>query len=289
MTITNNPINQQLFSNFEAAVEKSRKKVVYTAPSTPANTVAEQPQMPVMNDIPQDKVVLEKKIEEIVDKKVEEKLAKKEKNGFSPLVLLGSLAGTAASVFLIKHISPAKPVAGNMFKKIGSIFENTGLKEMLLMGAGSILGGLGAGVIFDKKENRKEKVKESIYQFNNIALPACLVAGLQALALSQKSLTKLDKEKNAVLNWKGKLGTVAAAVGAGIPLAAVISNTINNHLIDKDNPNKRKIRLKDCLVHIDDIMGATVLSSQNGLIKTAVASMLPLIYTSCGYEAGNKD
>lgn len=261
MPITISPTNQQLFSKFESAIPKSRS-------------------IPVSEK----KETEEEKIARIVDERLKAKEAEKP-NGFSLPVLITSAAGTLGALLLIRKYQEQPKIEKGIFKKIASIFpQETGLKEMLTMGAGTILGGLAGGLIFDKKENAKSKVKESIYQFNNIAIPATILVGLQKWAKTSEKL--LNKEKE--LNWKGKIGTVALAIGGGIPLAALISNTINNNIIDKDAKSKRHIKLSDCLVHIDDIAGAAALSG-GGWISATAAKLLPFIYTSCGYQAGNKN
>lgn len=150
------------------------------------------------------------------------------------------------------------------------------LKEMLFMGYGSILGGLSGGLLFDKNKNKKAKVKESVFQLSNIAFPTTFVAGLL-------SLTEKSKNPKAVLP---KLASVAVGIGAGMPLAAFVSDKINNTIIDRENPNKRKIRIQDCFVHIDDLIGALVLSKIPFAEKLQVEKILPVLYGVCGYEAG---
>lgn len=153
-----------------------------------------------------------------------------------------------------------------------------GLKEMVLTSFGSIFGGLAGGLLFDKNENKKAKIKESVFQFSNILIPTSLVAGLLKLA---------DKRKirNSALL---KITPVLLGIGAGMPIAAAVSNKINSSIVDKSNKNKRKIELKDCFVHIDDILGALVLAKIPFADKLHVDKILPILYGICGYEVGSK-
>lgn len=153
-----------------------------------------------------------------------------------------------------------------------------GLKEMLLTSFGSIAGGLSGGILFNKEESKKAKIKESVFQFANIAIPTSIVAGL---------LKFTDKSKN----FKGvlpKIASVIMGIGVGMPIASFLSNELNNSIIDKSNQNKRKICLKDCFVHIDDLVGALALAKIPFADKLHVDKILPVFYGLCGYEAGTK-
>jgi hypothetical protein len=192
---------------------------------------------------------------------------KEEKTGFNLPVAAATIIGTLLPVLIIKKYQGKK-----LFK------IEYGLKEMLFASFGSILGGLSGGILFNKDEDRKTKVKELVFQFVNIAVPTGIIAGILKLT---------DKSRN----FKGampKIASVIVGIGGGMPLAAFISNSINNHIIDKDNPCKRKLCLKDCLVHVDDLVGALVLAKIPFVDKLHVDKILPLLYGLCGYEAGTK-
>lgn len=200
----------------------------------------------------------------------DDKRQQTKKQGIDLPVVATTIAGTLLPMFMIKSYQKTK------LWKI-----EYGLKEMLFTSLGSITGGLTGGLLFSKNkknEDKKAKVKESVFQFTNIAIPTSIVAGL--LKLTEKSK-----------NLKGvvpKIAAVVAGIGGGMPLAACISNNINNHIVDKDSPCKRKLCLKDCFVHVDDLIGALVLAKVPLVDKLHVDKILPAIYGLCGYGAGTK-
>lgn len=170
------------------------------------------------------------------------------------------------------------------------------LPEMLLVSFSSIAGGLTGGLISDKKEKPVTKVKESIFQFINVAIPTSIVAGLLGVT---KKYPKLS-------GTLPKIAAVALGIGGGMPLAAVVSNAINTSIVDKDCRTKRELKLKDCFVHVDDVLGAILLakgsiakpaagtaasaaaSAAGDVLEGLVSAVLPFLYASCGYEAGTK-
>jgi hypothetical protein len=97
---------------------------------------------------------------------------------------------------------------------------NYGLKEMLITSFDSILGGLAGGLLFNKNENKKSKIKESVFQFNNIAIPTSIVAGLLRLTKDLKSIFP-------------QIASIIVRIGAEMPIATTVSNKINNSIIDK--------------------------------------------------------
>lgn len=207
---------------------------------------------------------------------------------FSIPVLLATVMGTLIPIFAIRKYQnrtlksdalkdlyfPSK--AKKLFK---SFNINYGLKEMLFTSFGSVLGGLLGGLLFKKDENKKTKIKESVFQVCNIAIPTSIVAGLL-------KITEKNKKLKGVLP---KILSVAIGIGAGMPIAAMVSNNINNGLVDKENPNIRNLKLKDCFVHIDDLVGALVLARIPFADKLHVDKILPVLYGVCGYEAGVKN
>jgi len=192
-----------------------------------------------------------------------------------PLMIIRKYQGKSLNKELLKGMD-FKSKSKEYLKSLNIEYE---LNEMLLMGFGSIFGGLLGGLAATKNENKdkKAKIKEAVFQFSNIAIPTSIVAGL--LELSKKH------------NYTGILPKVASAIigiGAGMPIAAEFSNKINNEYLDKDNPMKRKLRIKDCFVHVDDLIGVLVLSKIPLADKLHIEKVLPVLYGICGFEAGTK-
>src|SRR5574344_788148 len=137
----------------------------------------------------------------------------------------------------------------NGLKKITDIFKiNYNLKEVLTISTTSILGGVIAGMIADKKTSKKREIDEGVFQFMNATLPTVLVGGL----------IKLLEDTNHYKNSKNaKLLAITTGIIAGMPCAAMISNIIND---PQDKEPDRKLSLKDSFVNIDDALGALVVA-----------------------------
>ena len=85
-------------------------------------------------------------------------------------VALGSMVGTAVPL-----VALAKKQKTNIF----NIKYNT--MSMVLLSAGAILGGLATGVLAGKKEHRKQKINEGVFQFFNATIPTMMVAGIYSM------------------------------------------------------------------------------------------------------------
>jgi len=212
---------------------------------------------------------------------------KKQKN--NPAVLAATIAGTLVPMFIIRGYQGKALKSGalkglDLGAKAKAVLKSFhieyGLNEMLYTSFGSIAGGLFGGLAFSKNEDKtkKAKIKESIFQFSNIAIPTSIVAGL--LELSKKSKSKYE----TLL----KIASVIVGVGAGMPLAAAVSKKVNNTFVDSKNPDTRQLKLKDAFVHVDDLVGAIALAKVPFLDKLPIDQILPVLYAMCGYEAGTK-
>ena len=171
-------------------------------------------------------------------------------------VAAGSVAGTVAPMLFF-----AKKQNTNLFKIKYKV------KEMVLVSAGSIAGGLTAGLIADKKGNQKQKVNESVFQFMNASLPPLIVAGLY---LVSKNLTY-------------RIAATAIGLLGGMQIAAKLSNKINDPY---DKVPDRKLTFKDSIANIDDALGVLVLAKVPLAEKLHIEKTLPAIYSWCGYRAG---
>lgn len=178
-----------------------------------------------------------------------------------------------ATILPMIYFAKKDPKLG--LKKITDLFKiNYNLKEVLILGTASIFGGVVSGVIADKKANKKRKVQEGVFQFMNATVPTLLVGG--ALKLIKDNV----KYKDSKLV---KAAAIVTALIAGMPLAAFLSNIIND---PKDKEPDRKLTLKDSIVNMDDALGALVIAKVPvfGLDK-----LLPAIFAWCGYRAGQSN
>lgn len=183
---------------------------------------------------------------------------RKEKPDTSTKVIAaaGSIAGTMLPMFLL---------AKKQNCKLYNI--KYGVKEMIYVSGGSIAGGLAAGLISDKKEHRKQKINESVFQFMNASVPPLLTYGLYKFS---KNLTY-------------RIVSTVAGLAGGMLLAAKLSNKINDPY---DKVPDRKLTLKDSIANIDDALGVLVLAKVPIAEKLHFDKTLPAIYSWCGYRAG---
>jgi hypothetical protein len=190
-----------------------------------------------------------------VNKGKSSKINEKQKINYA--VLASSAVGTLVPMLLI-----AKKQKTSLFK-IG--YE---LKEMLMLGTGSILGGLAGGIIADKGKNTQSKLREGGHQFlANLLLPTTFVAGF--LKIAEKS--RFLKTSKAI--------AVIAGVSAGMGIGSFISNKVSK-LAFKDC-KERKIKPTDVFMHMDDLPIALTLSK-----VPYVDKILPLAFIYSGYQAG---
>lgn len=184
------------------------------------------------------------------------------------IVGASSVAATLLSVLAI-----AKKQNG--LKKFSDIINiNYGLKEVLAVSSASISGGVVSGILADKKANKKRKINEGVFQFMNATVPTLLVGG--AVKLLEDNIKYKDSKPV-------KIAAIATGIVAGMPLAAFISNLIND---PKDKEPDRKLTLKDSIINMDDALGALVVAKVPvfGLDK-----LLPAIFAWCGYRAGQSN
>lgn len=186
-------------------------------------------------------------------------------------VAAGSILST-----LIPMIYFAKKQNG--LKKITDIFKvNYELKEVIALSTTSIVGGVVSGILADKKADKKRKIKEGVFQFMNATIPTMLVGG------GMKLLEDNIKYQNSK---KVKVATIATSLIAGMPLAAFVSNIIND---PKDKEPDRKLTLKDSIINMDDALGALVVAKIPIVKDLHLEKVMPAIFAWCGYRAGQSN
>lgn len=187
------------------------------------------------------------------------------------LIAAGAVVGTILPMVLF-----AKHQNHGAIKKVKDIINiKYGLKEMIGISAGSIVGGVGAGLLFDKSTSKKKKLDEGVFQFFNASIPPLIFAGLSKICEKHKKLN----------NTFAKTMSVIVGVGAGMAIAVKSANFVND---PKDKVPDRKLTIKDSIVNIDDALGALVLAFP-ALEKFHIDKILPVIYSWCGYRAGESN
>jgi len=251
-----NPVNHNLFVNFEAIKSPQNLSYKYNFESKKTNTEIKKFNLPVF---------------------------------------IAALGGTFAALFMVRHQQGKKlrqdlvklrqnaSVEQNMKAAEKSVLNflniNPTLKALMTLTLGSVAGGIIAGTIQDKGKKLKNKLQEGFYQMGNQALPASIVIG---------GLNYLEKHKTLSENKFAKFGVILAGLGIGTPVASILCNKINS-FFDKNNEKyNRTIHLKDFIVHVDDIAMALILARVPFVHNFGLERVLPLVSLPAGYEAGNK-
>ena len=189
-------------------------------------------------------------------------------------------ASVIAASSVLGTLIPMMFFAKKQFGKINlkNLFKiDYGVPQMLGVSAGSILGGVASGLVVDKKTSKKRKINEGVFQFMNATVPTLLVGG--ALKLLEDN-TKYQNSKSV------RVAAVVTGLIAGMPLAAFLSNIIND---PKDKEPDRKLTLKDSIINMDDAIGALVLADFPLVKYLHLEKAMPAIFAWCGYRAGQSN
>ena len=80
--------------------------------------------------------------------------------------------------------------------------------------------------------------------------------------------------------------SVIGGLLVGMYGSAALSNVITD---PKDKFPDRKLTPKDALANIDDGLGALTLAKISIIEKLNITRFLPIVYTACGYRAGQSN
>ena len=179
--------------------------------------------------------------------------------------LIGAGVGTAVPLLFF-----AKKQKVNPFKL------KYGLKELIAVSTGSVIGGVTAGMIGENKYDNIQKAKEGVFQLLNASMPPALAA----LLLKGTKYTKVFN------NTGGRAGAIITGLAGGMYSAAKLSNFICD---PKDKEPDRKLGILDSLANIDDALGILTLTNNPVINKLPISQVLPFIYALCGYRAGSSN
>lgn len=198
--------------------------------------------------------------------------------GTSIWAIAGAIIGAAIpTIILAKKQKPNLKV--NSFKNFMEFINiNYGRNEFLAVGLGSIVGGLLGGLNDPHEKNKLKKLEEATFQTMNIIIPTYLVTESMNFCERKKSLN----------NPYAKAAATLGGVILGVNAAVLLSNAIDKKVFNKYecNPN-RKFRSRDLVVHVDDLVGALVISKWSFAEKLQLNKFLPAIFAWNGYEVGN--
>lgn len=203
----------------------------------------------------------------------------------------GSLAGIAGAVAGVYAMAKK----GNPAIKLRNLVYEE--KDVLLIGAGAVLGGLTGGYLADKDgKNKKAKLREASQQFfGNIACPVGLLAvGNKLLDKTKFKLPKINSSSktanliNTVLSVLPKVVVTVASLVGGMELGNKIMNNVNNKIFKEDV--KHNVKAEDYLVHADDIcLTANMLLKDARSISALTSKVLPLTFVLAGSKTGMQE
>lgn len=173
------------------------------------------------------------------------------------------------------------------------------------LAVGSVSGGLIGGFAFDKKANRKAKIREAVIQMiGNITTPVlCVSAGAHLYKKYEKSIMeglnpilfkengkKLPMYVNKAIKCVPGIGTVALCLATGIIVGSIVGNAINHKIFHRNDT--RKIRIDDFSAHIDDTCLAVSLVAKGdspiGFLNKVVPAALMVAGVSTGVAQEKK-
>lgn len=196
----------------------------------------------------------------------------------SILAVTGAIIGAVIPTIIIaKKQKPNLKVSSlkNFWEFININYQRD---EFLAVGLGSIVGGLLGGLNDPHEKNKLKKLEEGTFQAMNIIIPTFLVT---------ESLKFCKKTKSLNNGWAKAAATLGGVI-IGVNGAVLLSNMIDKKVFNKYecNPN-RKFRSRDLVVHVDDLVGALVISKWSFAEKLQLNKFLPAIFAWNGYEVGN--
>lgn len=222
---------------------------------------------PQTNDLKEDKFQKENKKENL--KTIAITLA----GAIAPVVALNLAKGKSKG--LNKVLKDGVLTLKDKAKATYKLFEIEDFSGILASSFGAILTGGIVGIKNDPK-NKDAKIKEGVFELLNNITPTCFVA------MGEYYSKKTGKLKSA----PAKAALIAGSVVGGMFIANKTSNKLNEKVFDKnkETKTKRPFKLKDCLVHIDDVLTLMVLAKVPFAKTIQADKILPILYAKTGYE-----
>ena len=211
---------------------------------------------------------------------------------------VGAFVGVASSLALLAKCSKGAKYSLNPLKIVKSNILNSYVAkaeyktaQIVTMGAGSIIGGLIGGSLFDDKKNFNSKVREGIVQIANISFPIAFVEALSycGTALSRKLMPNWSKSANILKQAATKLPSALGAA-AGLITGMYIGNRCSNKFNEKvfNKKDNRPMKWKDFSAHVDDIAVAATFVAPENVVTKGISRLIPLALLVAGYETGTK-
>lgn len=195
---------------------------------------------------------------------------KSDRNRVKAASIIGSAIGIAAVAAAVYGIAKK----GNPALKFKNISYEE--KDALLIGVGSVAGGLAGGLISDKnKDNIKPKLREASQQ-----IVGCMVFPFTFLYAGNRLL----KSKNITGMIPKALTTVAALV-SGMEIGNKVVNIFNDKIYKEKV--KHDVHAEDYFVHTDDIcITANMLLKDVPSLSSITSKLLPASFIISGSKTG---
>jgi len=223
---------------------------------------------------------------------VKKDFSKSQKFGMAVSSAVGVMATTAILAKTHHYPLSIKKIFKTPLKERFLAKLDYGVPEVLTLGAGSCIGGLLGGLLFDKnKNNRQAKVRESLIQYTNISLPIITVGACSHVGkfLSKKLPKSLTTTKTKGLQLLGKTPEIIMPL-VGLFAGIYIGNRASNKLNQKIFKTKedRPVKVSDMSVHIDDLCVSSQYIAPNSIITKGISRIIPLALMFPGYEIAKK-
>lgn len=170
-------------------------------------------------------------------------------------------------------------------------------KDILMIGAGSVSGGLLGGLAADKNsKNKIPKLREASLQFfGSLACPLGILAGANHLLEKSKfelpqmeGASKTVKAINTVISAAPKIAVTLGSLVLGMNLGNKIMNNVNNKIFNQKE--HRDVQASDYLVHADDIcVAASLLLKDSKSISAITSKVLPASFILAGAKTGMQE
>ena len=161
-------------------------------------------------------------------------------------------------------------------------------KPVIIIGAGSCLGGLAGGYMIDNdKENRKAKLRETLLQMTNISLPIIFTTRLAKWGQNIGNKYWDNNRPKELHTYRTKIPQgIFAMIGliAGVFTANVVANKFNEHLFHQGKG--RPVQASDFSAHLDDMCVAARQVS-NSKLTDYIQKLVPIALMVAGNEVGN--
>lgn len=177
--------------------------------------------------------------------------------------------------------------------------------DLLKLAAGSVAGGITGGLLTDRKENAKAKIREGLQQFiGNISIPiSFLTLNMFLLGKSKfkmplfketdKFIEKLSpkmqgfyiKKLNPVINEVPKIVVTLASLFGGLAIGNKIMNKVNDKIFKEKE--RRQVKPSDFSAHADDLcVASSFILKEGSNLQGVISRILPATFLVAGYEAG---